>query len=88
MLKKSADRDPQFERQRVVHTVYDRLYKLSVTEDVNLLHFINLKRAGIATGYGLDDQGIGFRIAMEVIIFNSPRRPDRLWDPPSFLSNM
>jgi hypothetical protein len=41
----------------------------------------------IATGYGLDDQGIGVRVPVESAIFSSPRRPDRLWDLPSLLSN-
>jgi hypothetical protein len=36
---------------------------------------------GIATSYGLDDRGVGVRIPVESIIFFSPRRPDRLWDP-------
>jgi hypothetical protein len=31
---------------------------------------------GIATGYGLDDQGIGVRVPVGARIFSSPRRPD------------
>jgi hypothetical protein len=42
---------------------------------------------GIATGYGLDDRGIGIQVPAESRIFSSPRRPDRLWDPPNLLSN-
>jgi hypothetical protein len=42
--------------------------------------------AGIATGYGLDDRGVGVRVPVGSRIFSSPRRPDRLWGPPS-LSN-
>jgi hypothetical protein len=42
---------------------------------------------GIATGYGLDGQGIGFRVPVEARIFISPCRPDRFWGPPSLLSN-
>jgi hypothetical protein len=38
---------------------------------------------GIATGYGLQDQGVP-RAAR---IFSSPRRPDRLWGPPNLLPN-
>jgi Uma2 family endonuclease len=30
---------------------------------------------GVATGYGLDDRGVGVRV------------PDRLWGPPNLLSN-
>jgi hypothetical protein len=42
---------------------------------------------GIAAGYGLDDRGIRVRVAIGSSIFSSPRRSDRLWCPPSFLSN-
>jgi hypothetical protein len=41
----------------------------------------------IATGYGLNDGGIGVRIRVGSRIFSSPRRPDRLWGSPNFLSN-
>jgi hypothetical protein len=37
----------------------------------------------IATGYGLDDRGVGVRVPVELRIFSSPRRPDRLWGPPT-----
>jgi hypothetical protein len=33
---------------------------------------------GIATGYGLDDRGVGVRFPVESIILSSPFRPDRL----------
>jgi hypothetical protein len=42
---------------------------------------------GIATGYGLADRGVGVRVPVDSRIFSSPRRPDRLWGPPSLLSN-
>jgi hypothetical protein len=38
---------------------------------------------GVATGYGLDDRGVGVRVLVESRIFSSPRRPDRLWGPSS-----
>jgi hypothetical protein len=41
----------------------------------------------IATGYGLEERGVGFRVQVGSRIFSSPRRPDRLWGPPSLLSN-
>jgi hypothetical protein len=43
---------------------------------------------GIATGYGLDDRGVGVGVRVQVAarIFSSPRRPDRLWGQPSLLS--
>jgi hypothetical protein len=40
-----------------------------------------------ATGYGLDDRGVGVRVPIEARIFISSRRPDRLWGPPNLLSN-
>jgi hypothetical protein len=42
---------------------------------------------GVATGYGLDDRGVVVRVKLESRIFSSPRRPDRNWGPPSFLSS-
>jgi hypothetical protein len=40
---------------------------------------------GIATGYGLDDQGVGIRVPVGSKIFTSPYRTDRLWGPPNLL---
>jgi hypothetical protein len=42
---------------------------------------------GIATGYMLDDCGVGLRVPIGSRIFTSPYRPDRLWGSPSLLSN-
>jgi pyruvate-formate lyase len=42
---------------------------------------------GIATGYGLDDRGVGVRVMVGLKIFTSPSRPDRLWGPPNPLFN-
>jgi hypothetical protein len=42
---------------------------------------------GIATGYGLDDRGVGVQVPVGVRIFTSPCRPDRLCGSPNFLSN-
>jgi hypothetical protein len=55
---------------------------------VALCSFRSRDRAvGIATGYGLDDQGVGVQVTVGSRIFSSPRRPDRLWGPSSLLSN-
>jgi hypothetical protein len=43
--------------------------------------------AGITTGYGLDDRGIGVQVPVGSRIFSSPRRPDQLWGPSNLLSN-
>jgi hypothetical protein len=40
----------------------------------------------IATGYGLDDRGVGVRVPVGSRIFFSPRRPDRLCGPSSLVS--
>jgi hypothetical protein len=45
------------------------------------------RAVGIATGYGLDDQGVGVRVPVGTRIFNFPCRPDRLCGPPGLLSN-
>jgi hypothetical protein len=42
---------------------------------------------GIATGYGLDDIAVGFRVPVGSRIFFSSRRPDWLWVPPNLLYN-
>jgi hypothetical protein len=42
---------------------------------------------GIVTNYGLDDRGIGVRVPVGSRILNSPISSDRLWGPPSLLSN-
>jgi hypothetical protein len=45
------------------------------------------RAVGTATGYGLDEQGVRVRVRVGARFFFSPRRPDRLWGPPSLLSN-
>jgi hypothetical protein len=42
---------------------------------------------GTATGYGVDDRGVGVRVPVGSRIFSSPRRRDRLWGPPNLLYN-
>jgi hypothetical protein len=42
---------------------------------------------GIQTGYELDDRAARVRDPIGSIIFFSPHCPDRLWGPPSLLSN-
>jgi hypothetical protein len=41
----------------------------------------------IATGYKLDDRGVGVRVPVGSRIFSSLNRPDWLWGPPNLLSN-
>jgi hypothetical protein len=42
---------------------------------------------GMATGYGLEDRGVGVRVPVESRIFFSPSRQDRLWAQTNLLSN-
>jgi hypothetical protein len=42
---------------------------------------------GIATGYGLDDKGVGVRVSVGARILTSPYCPYWFWGPPSLLSN-
>jgi hypothetical protein len=41
----------------------------------------------IATGYGLDNEGVGVPSPDRFNNFSSPRRPDRLWGSPNLLSD-
>jgi hypothetical protein len=43
---------------------------------------------GIATGYRLDNRGVGVRVPVELGIFSSPRRSNRLWGPSNLLSSV
>jgi hypothetical protein len=40
-----------------------------------------------ATGYGLDDRGVGVLVSVDSRIFTFLRRPDQLWNPPSLLTD-
>jgi hypothetical protein len=40
---------------------------------------------GIATGYGLDDRGVGVRVLVGSRIFSSPSRSEHLWGTPNLL---
>jgi hypothetical protein len=41
---------------------------------------------GIATGYRLNNQGVGVRVPVGPRIFSTICHPDCLWGPPKFLS--
>jgi hypothetical protein len=58
--------------------------KINITE----ISRIRDSFVGVATGYGLDDRGVGVRVPMRSRIFCTQRRPDRLWGPPNLLSNV
>jgi hypothetical protein len=50
----------------------------TVWRHLNEKYYVLLSRAGIATGYGLDDREIGVPVPVVSRIFSSPRNPDRL----------
>jgi hypothetical protein len=56
---------------------YDRYSKVVSQDSV----------VGIATGYVLDERGIGVRVAVVSRIFSFSRRQHRLWGPLNLLSN-
>jgi hypothetical protein len=43
--------------------------------------------AGIVTGYGLEDRGVGVRVLVGSRIFSSAHRPDLAWGPSDLLLN-
>jgi hypothetical protein len=59
----------------------DNLEDLVLNERIILICIGVLNRSwdgvvGIATGYGLDDRGVGVRVPVGSRIFSSPRRPE------------
>jgi hypothetical protein len=58
-----------------------------VAQCLNQLCYRRGSVVGIASGYGLNDRGVGVRVPVGSKIFSSPRRSDRLWGPPNLLSN-
>jgi hypothetical protein len=67
-------------------SVFNWLVNLSVF-GFKIVFRIFYSVVGIATGYRLDDRGVVFRVSVGSRNFSSPRRPDRLWGPPSVVSN-
>jgi hypothetical protein len=60
---------------------------LAMRLHVTILLNVQIRGAGIATSYGLDDRGVRVWVPVGSRIFPSPNRPDRLWGPPNLLSN-
>jgi hypothetical protein len=48
------------------------------TPDINATMYLTRSPVGIATGYELDNCGVGVRVPVGSRIFSSPRHPDRL----------
>jgi hypothetical protein len=53
----------------------------SFLSNTEVIHGNRDKIVDIATGYWLDDRGVGIRVPVGSRIFSSPRRPNRLWGP-------
>jgi hypothetical protein len=56
----------------------DAFYSYSVFVTLPVKDQSQDSAVGIATGYGLDDQGIGVRVSVGSKMFSSPQCPDRL----------
>jgi hypothetical protein len=56
---------------------------------LSIMPLRNMSRDSIVgmTDYGVDDRWVGVRVPVGSKIFSSSRRPDRLWGPPTLLSN-
>jgi hypothetical protein len=71
------------------------VFEVPKTYILSFIKFIKLRKCKIsrdssvstATGYGLDDTGLGVRVPVESRIFSSPRRPNQLWGPPNIVPN-
>jgi hypothetical protein len=67
------------------------IYNIVLTADIiyNIIRNYMSKDSvvGIATGYRLDDRGVGVRVPVVSRIFSSQRCADRLRGPPNLLSN-
>jgi hypothetical protein len=64
--------------------IFNRLH-IVISRKIIFFNFTVLSRdssVGIATGYVLDDRGVGVRVPVGSRIFSSPRHPDWLWGPP------
>jgi hypothetical protein len=88
-LGKEFTTTPQFRYLKCISSNKTLVIVFISTEFMNIWNTIRSRHRVviIATGYRLDDRGIGVRIPVESRIFSSPRRPDRLWGPPSILPN-
>jgi hypothetical protein len=89
-LRNVKDVSLRFKGNEVCNT--RRLVSSSKRENNLIMLYYNYNRSrdsafSIATGYGLDDKGVGVRVLVGSRNFYSPRRPDRFWGTPSLISN-
>jgi hypothetical protein len=67
----------------IIDKISNRMQTIKIA---NCYRYICVSVVGVATGYGLDDWGVGVLVPVGSRIFFSLNRPDRLWGPPN-LSN-
>jgi hypothetical protein len=83
--------DPRYHGLRNIHTQsFTYIHSPVIIIIIIIIIIISGSRdssVGVATGYRLDGRGVGVRVPVGSRILSSPRRPDRLWGPPSLLSN-
>jgi hypothetical protein len=80
----------EVDQTKLCHTSQAESLIYETTYRISMIFGICVSRdsvVGIATCYGLDDQGVGVEVPVGVRIFTCPNRPDRLWGPPYLLSN-
>jgi hypothetical protein len=53
---------------------------------ISSIHISKSKAVSIATGYRLDDRGVGVQVLVGRRIFSSPYHPDQLWGPAQLSS--
>jgi hypothetical protein len=70
-----------------INTIIVSIYNRHKLLEIKIFFLIFSRLVGIATGYGLDDQGVGVRVPVRSRIFSSLRRLDQLWDLTNLLYN-
>jgi hypothetical protein len=66
----------------------NKINELATNKNVReVFRGIKRNRDSVVSGYWLDDQRVEVKVPVGSRISSSPRRPDRLWVPPIFLSN-
>jgi hypothetical protein len=72
--------------KQFINSMYIIMSSFLTSNLFNLLNFVGLSFSFL--DYGLDDRGSFSGGGSDgIICFSSPPRPDRLWGPPSVLSN-
>jgi hypothetical protein len=84
---------PLFEREKDFHALDCTVAVIGAIEYKHMQLECNTNKpkmisaVGTATGYELEDQGVGVRVPVGSRNFDSPSLPDRLWGPTNLLSN-